>query len=74
VVQRGIVLFDLPKHCDLVIHARVEKAEGAVVSDFVFERQLRAGTFGSPTAAKLRLIEGTKCVVISSSPNLAGRG
>jgi hypothetical protein len=37
VVHRGIVLFDLPKHCDLVIHARVEKAAGAVISDVVFE-------------------------------------
>jgi hypothetical protein len=45
--------------------ARVQKAEGAVVSHVVFEHELRAGTLGSPTAAKPRLIEGTKCIVIS---------
>jgi hypothetical protein len=54
--------------------ARVQKAEGAVVSDVVFEHKLRAGTLGSPMAAKPQLIEGTKRIVISSSPNLAGRG
>jgi hypothetical protein len=52
--------------------ARVQKAEGAVVSDVVFEHELRAGTLGPPTAAKPQLIEDTKSVVISSSPNLSG--
>jgi hypothetical protein len=73
VVDVRIVLFDLPKHCDLLIHAQVENAKGAVVSDVIFKHQLRAGALGSPTAAQPWLIEGTKCVITSSPPSVAGR-